>query len=498
MAKEAIANPTVTLGLDSTPLTKGLDDAATKAAAAAKKVGEAVAKTGPKVKQEIQKALQIKPGDMFGAGFGAQVGRLIAAAVKSPLNALKITNEATSPVNMALELLGKANRVLGAPVRALMARESDQAHADNQPILNASSTTMTAVFARLSNEIEQLAADALVGLDKAFNFRAILEGFRGVVSGVRSLLAAAFGPLVAVVDNPNTLQEAFKQGQQIALEGFKMLAEYLIDVSDKIVKLSNVVLQSFNALMPFLPYSKSMEEKITAWQEANAKMVQIPGNPMAGRGGINPLNAPRNQRVLGARADAIKALGFDKPADLIPDVDVQGLKAGVKKIADAFVPAQAVPWDMAFKSLREFVTGLGDAKNPLDQFKNDVERFAVIYNDATAAAVDGAQLWRAFRMKDQAQDAFGARLQGLIGGTLQTLQSAGISSRITSAAEVGSSALVEAIVRASAQAGSPDDIQKQIKAAIELQLEQQRQQTKLQRQIFEAARSGGLLGLGRL
>jgi hypothetical protein len=493
MAKEAIANPTVVLGLDSTPLTNGLDQAAAQAAAAAKKVGDAVAKTGPKVKKEIQKAIEIKPGDMFGAGFGAQVGRLIKAAVLSPLNALKIANEATAPVNMALELMGKATRVLGAPVRALMSREADQAQADGQPILNASSTTMTGVFARLSNEIEQLAADAMVGLDKAFNFRAILEGFRGVVSGIRSLLAAAFGPLVAVADNPGTLQEAFKQGQMIALEGFKMLAEYLIDVSANIVKLSNVVLQSFNAIMPFLPYSKSMEEKITAWQEANAKMVAVPGNPMAGRGGINPNNVPRNMRVLGSRADAIKALGFDKPTDLLPEVDVQGLKAGVKKIADAFVPAQAVPWDMAFKSLREFVTGLGDAKNPLDQFQQDVERFAVIYKDATAAAVDGAQLWQAFSMKAKAEAAFGARLQGLIGGTLQTMQSA----RITSAAEVGSSALIEAIVKASAQGGG-DDIQQQIKAAIELQLEQQRQQTKIQRQIYDAARAGGLLGLGRI
>ena len=106
MAKTAIANPTIILGLDSSQLTKGLSGAVSVA-----------------------------------GSFGKKIGETLSAAIMAPMNALKIGAAISTPLNQAMELMGKANTILGAPVRALMAREADQAAAAGMPIANATSST---------------------------------------------------------------------------------------------------------------------------------------------------------------------------------------------------------------------------------------------------------------------------------------------------------------------------------------------------------------------
>ena len=458
MAKTAIANPTIILGLDSSQLVKGLNGTIGVVGSLGKKIGEA-----------------------------------LGAAIMSPLNALKIGTQLSAPLNQALELMGKANRVLGAPVRALMAREQDQANNAGEPIMLATSTTMTGVLARFAHEIEELAADLVVGLDKAFNFRAILEGFRGIVSGIRSLLVAAFGPLIAVANDKQALDAAFAAGQQIAVEGFKLIAEGLIDVYAAIIDMSNYVIEILNFFKSFKPLDQKQEDAIADWikNNGNGKGFMAPIGPW---GMIN--NALLNKAN---REDAIKALKINQEPFFEP-VNARKLKQDAQDIADRFKPADPAPIRMAENALKTFVSTLGDARSPLQDMANQMRQF-----EANAAAMRNAIMKMPFgqeqldavarynQMIEQGDILLGQRLQGILGPTVQAMG----ASRITSAAEVGSGALVEAIVRASAQ-GQGGDIQQQIKAAIDQQLVQQQMQTRTQKAILEAARAGGLIGLGKI
>ena len=465
MARTAIANPTIILGLDSSQLTKGLSGAVSVAGSLGKKIGET-----------------------------------LTAAIMAPMNALKIGTQLSTPLNQAMELMGKAKNILGAPIRALMAREADQAEAAGMPIANATSSTMTAVMARFVFEIEELAADLVVGLDRAFNFRAILEGFRGVASGVRSLLVAAFGPLIAVANDKQALDAAFAAGQQIAVEGFKMIAEGLIDVAANIIDLSNSVIKFFNSLMGIMPFSAKQEAAIKDWRFAN--QVWAPGlgvAAVAGRGGFNP-NAAQGQFIPGNREDAIKALGLNQEQALLPGINVGAAKQGVANIIAGFKPAAPEPLRMAENELRNFINTIGDARTPLQDLGLQMQQFQAnadaMRNAVNAMPFGQEQLAAAARynqMIERGDILLGQRLQGILGPTMQTME----SGRITSAAEVGSAALVEAIVRASAQSAG-GDIQQQIKSAIQLQLAQQEAQTKIQRAILEAAKQGGLVGVGKI
>jgi hypothetical protein len=465
MAKTAIANPTIILGLDSSQLTKGLSGAVSVA-----------------------------------GSFGKKIGETLSAAIMAPMNALKIGAAISTPLNQAMELMGKANTILGAPVRALMAREADQAAAAGMPIANATSSTMTGVMARFVFEIEELAADLVVGLDRAFNFRAILEGFRGVASGVRSLLVAAFGPLIAVANDKQALDAAFAAGQQIAVEGFKMIAEGLIDVAANIIDLSNTVIKFFNSLMGIMPFSAKQEEAIKDWQNANQQWVPgLGGGPVGGFGGINP-NVGQGRFIPGNREDAIKALGLNQEQDLLPGINVGAAKQGIANIIAGFKPAAPEPARMAENELRNFITTLGDARTPLQDLALQMQQFQAnadaMRNAVNAMPAGQEQLAAAARynqMIERGEILLGQRLQGILSPTMQSME----AGRITSAADVGSAALVEAIVRASAQSAG-GDIQQQIKSAIEMQLAQQEAQTKIQRAILEAARNGGLVGLGKI
>jgi hypothetical protein len=321
-----------------------------------------------------------------------------------------------------------------------------------------------------------------------------------VASGVRSLLVAAFGPLIAVANDKQALDAAFAAGQQIAVEGFKMIAEGLIDIAANIIDLSNTVIKFFNSLMGIMPFSAKQEAAIKDFQNANQIFVPgLGGGPVGGFGGINP-NVGQGRFIPGNREDAIKALGLNQEQNLLPGINVGAAKQGIANIIAGFKPAAPEPFRMAENELRNFITILGDARTPLQDLGLQMQQFqdhADAMRNAINAMPNGQeQLDAAVRYNQLIQRGdilLGQRLQGILGPTMQTME----SGRITSAAEVGSAALVEAIVRASAQSAG-GDIQQQIKSAIELQLAQQEAQTKIQRAILEAARNGGLVGLGRI
>ena len=155
---------------------------------------------------------------------------------------------------------------------------------------------------------------------------------------------------------------------------------------------------------------------------------------------------------------------------------------------------------MAENELRNFITTLGDARSPLQDLALQMQQFQAnadaMRNAVNAMPAGQEQLAAAARynqMIERGDILLGQRLQGILSPTMQSME----AGRITSAADVGSAALVEAIVRASAQSAG-GDIQQQIKSAIEMQLAQQEAQTKIQRAILDAARNGGLVGLGKI
>jgi len=190
MAKQSIANPVVSLGLDSSGLKSGI----------ASSMGD-VKNVGSKIGQSLKLAIGT-PLSLAGS----------AASMAVPLNAaLNIANMAASA----------AKSVLTAPVNALMGRESFLAEQRGMPLLEGSDAGYTGVFARLGAQWTELLADMMVALDKAFDFRGWIEYARGAMAAVSAIMSAFLGPLKEVTQNPEHLEEMFRAGGEMLIDVFE-------------------------------------------------------------------------------------------------------------------------------------------------------------------------------------------------------------------------------------------------------------------------------------
>ena len=194
MAKQVIAAPVVSLGLDSSGFSQGMTKAIPQAKAAGAKIGSTITSA-------------------MGGG-GSLIGSLAAAAV--PLNAA---------LGIASMAANAAKSMLTAPMNSLMGRESFLAEQRGMPVLEGSGAGYGAVFARLGQQWEDLLADMMVALDKAFDFRGWIEYARGMMAAVSSIISAFLGPLEEVTQNPEHLQEMFTAGGEMLIGVFEQGAE---------------------------------------------------------------------------------------------------------------------------------------------------------------------------------------------------------------------------------------------------------------------------------
>lgn len=210
MAKQVIAAPVVSLGLDSSGFSQGMTKAIPQAKAAGAKIGSTITSA-------------------MGGG-GSLIGSLAAAAV--PLNAA---------LGIASMAANAAKSVLTAPVNALMGRESFQAEQRGMPLLAGSDAGYTGVFARLGAQWEELLADMMVALDKAFDFRGLIEYGRGAMAAVSAIMSAFLGPLKEVTQNPEHLEEMFRLGGEMLIDVFEQGAEIFGNVYNSFVDLTGMI-----------------------------------------------------------------------------------------------------------------------------------------------------------------------------------------------------------------------------------------------------------------
>jgi len=385
MAKQSIANPVVSLGLDSSGLKSGI----------ASSMGD-VKNVGSKIGQSLKSAIGT-PLSLAGS----------AAAMAVPLNAA---------LNIASMAASAAKSVLTAPMNALMDREQCQAERSGLPMLLGSDAGYTGVFARLGAQWEELLADMMVALDKAFNFRGWIEYVRGVMAGVSVVMVQFFGGLQEVTKDPEALSRQFKAGALFTVSTFETIGTIS-------VKIANVFIDLANWLRRTAEYFTKKNENIAGGGAFSPEQEALIAREMA------KMELSREETIRGLRTVGLLPRP-EKPAQDIAQIGLGGIVA------------------MAANA-RQAIGGLNFAPNKLNA------------NDA-------------------------ANISNKLIPMMEKMQTARLGSSITS----DSTAIVEAVARASV-AGPGQDLQQRVALAAEETVRQQKATNVLQEKILAAYNAAG-------
>lgn len=444
--KTSIANPVVVLGLDAGPFTAGLEKAKQAGTAAAKKISEA-AKGGPKLPTPAA-APRAASGAAAGGGIlgGVAGAGGILSAVKAPMVALAAANQ-------VFELGAKINKVLGAPIRALMDREQMGANVTGT-IDTATSNTFTAGIARFADQFNVMLADIAVALDNTFDLKGKLEYARGALSGISALLTAFFGNLEPIVKDPEALTKQFKAGALMVVNVFEWAATESKKIYDNVVS----ALDSFGINIKLI--NDVFSGVITALKALIPNKNQDP------------------KSMLGIAQDSFAAgaaglIGLVKAAVGVNTKDAFALLNNVRADRRANIAA----WNQPGGGGGLAMPGAG---GPM----------AIGQGPNIAGVAQGAR--NAINAAGFIPPAAGAMLiarqadviMGKIGGSLGNLGGM-IASQIAPAITAGTAQLDEAMVKATLQ-GQQGDIQQRIETEIKAQTAIQKNQEKLLGQIRQA------------
>jgi hypothetical protein len=385
MAKQVIAAPVVSLGLDSSGFSQGMTKAIPQAKAAGAKIGSTLASS-------------------MGGG-GSLIGSLAAAAV--PLNAA---------LGIASMAANAAKAVLSSPMNSLMDREAYQAERSGLPLLTGSDAGYSGVFARLGQQWEDLLADMMVALDRAFDFRGWIEFFRGAMAGISVIARTIMGPLDEVKKDPEALTRQFKAGALFTIDTFETIGKISINIANVFIDLAN-------------------------WLKRIAEYFTKKNEDIAGGGAFTP-----EQEALIAREMVKMELNR---AETIKGLRTVGLLPRPEK------PAQDIP-------------------------RLDAGRIV----DIAAAARANAEKLGFAPKKNEEQNA--AALSSKLIPMMKELQSARLGTALSS----DSTALVEAVTKASV-VGPGQDLQQRVAAAAEETVRQQKLTNKIQGDILNAYNAAG-------
>lgn len=411
----------------------------------------------------------------------------IKAGFSAAINPLATLTRWSMPINQTLELAGKVNRVLGAPIRSAMAMEAgrDDVALGGRALLG--SDSLSGTMARFARQVEIFFADIWSAIDRAFDVQGLLEMLRGGMAGVSAIIQSIVGPFEEIAKNPNALRDQFKAGGEFVIDVFVAVGQVALDMKSAFIGILKMIqdLPGFRAAFGEIvsEFTAEQEAKIRAFQQAN--MVRAPDMPgadrpfLAGPGGGLPPRAALPAMVPLNRADAIKQL--KAMGELIDPIEVArnainqigiNAKAG---LGNAFVP-NLEPKEVRDASLAidDFTRSLRSANDSLYALElaaaQDAERIAQMENQ-------GADPLDVFLAQSAADLAQGARV--LEFAARQMPRDTAIS-----AASQGSQALADALGRAmSTQSGR--DIQSEIKSAIEEQVRQQQETNRLQMEALQ-------------
>jgi len=324
------------------------------------------------------------------------------------------------PLNAALNIASMAasaaKSVLTAPMNALMDREQFQAERSGLPMLLGSDAGYTGVFARLGAQWEELLADMMVALDKAFNFRGWIEYVRGVMAGVSVVMVQFFGGLQEVTKDPEALSRQFKAGALFTVSTFETIGTIS-------VKIANVFIDLANWLRRTAEYFTKKNENIAGGGAFSPEQEALIAREMA------KMELSREETIRGLRTVGLLPRP-EKPAQDIAQIGLGGIVA------------------MAANA-RQAIGGLNFAPNKLNA------------NDA-------------------------ANISNKLIPMMEKMQTARLGSSITS----DSTAIVEAVARASV-AGPGQDLQQRVALAAEETVRQQKATNVLQEKILAAYNAAG-------
>lgn len=400
MAKQSIANPVVSLGLDSSGLRNGLANA----------MGD-VKSAGSKLNQSISSSIG-SPLSMAGMAASSLLGPIgiVAGAVASTVGSLisTVVDTAISAAKVGFVTLAAFGYLA---LQSLMSREEFLSERSGLPMLLGSDAGYSGVFARLSQTWEDTLADMMVALDRAFDFRGWIEYARGALAAVSAIMEAILGPLKEVNKNPEHLEEMFRLGGEMMIDVFEQGAEIFANVYNSFVDLIKMI----DGLKP-----------------AFARMIAAMSNPV-------------ETAMVGGLGDRGRAM-FRNLMVQFGVVDAQG-----NQLPGAAAGAKLPP---------EFAAVLGGTARALFAGMN--------------FAPD----------KTNAKDA--ENLSNKLIPMMEKMQTARLGSSITS----DSTAIVEAVTRASV-AGPGQDLQQRVALAAEETVRQQKATNALQEKILAAYNNAG-------
>jgi hypothetical protein len=449
---KTVAFPVIGLGLDAAPLKKGLKEA---------------------------------QGFVKGTSFATKAWGVLDSTISKVGNLPKTLSEASLPINQTLELAAKAQRLLGAPLRAQMAMEGGNADVMAGGNLLLGSGTLSGTLARFERSVEDLFANIWHAVDSAFDIQGLIEGLRGGMAGVSAIISAAFGPIDVLGKDPELLKNQFKAGGEFVIDTFGSIAKFSIEIYNSFLDIVKMIrripglggAEMFNAV----------DEARIAQARKDAKQDKVWFVP--GARGAPPVRMA--QEVLGDRDEAIRRL---RAQGLIaPEAEHIGVDGIDKIIADAranlnraFLPGpNAGAAAAAAKSLEDLTKSFKTGGNAMDQinrqFAQDIDAIDKLVNQMPN---DEA----AFMNANLAYQAATDKRDLAIMESLKPLMQQEAQSRFSVSFEPNSQALIESMIRAQYGAGA-DNPQERMARAIDLQAKILADQKKLQEQQLEALRA---------
>lgn len=191
------------------------------------------------------------PGMLFGGAKSAIGGgtSLAGSGISRIANLPATLSQMAMPLNQTLELAGKAQRLLGAPIRAMQAWESSNSEAvwkGGRSALNDSGWSGT--LQRFEVGVETMFANILNAVDKVFNLKGWVEAARGAADGVTRVIEGLFGSLDQANSGGNNLEEMFMAGQDVAIDFSQQIVEGLADIYNASLDVAENVISVYNAI----------------------------------------------------------------------------------------------------------------------------------------------------------------------------------------------------------------------------------------------------------
>lgn len=360
------------------------------------------------------------------------------------------------PLNQTLELAGKANRLLGAPIRAAMGAEA----VGNQAVWEGGRSALndsgwSGTLARFTSSFDGMLTSWLNAADKIFGIRGWIEAGRGVTDSISRMLDAAVSAFG--FSGEQDLNAMFTAGQDVAIELAQQGVDFLADIYNTMLDVTENVMK----LVAFAAHPFSYDAMLKEWH------TLMEGSGLRDRQG-NKLGRIDKDQINAFFQDVKDGINFDRMIS-----EMLGEKPGQMEV-DAKARADA---NKSLKDMTRSITGANDAIYQANLvFDQAKEQIRLLANAGGSEAQVKAATAAIERQRDLS-----------ILDSLKPIMDAAATNNTSQAFEMNSAALVESVMKAQQGSGG-DDIQGRILAAAEAQANMVKIQKDIQEQQLQAIR----------